>query len=158
FHRQDARSGLLWIARGLRDAPRDDAELQQVLRTNLDDAARRFRAPRAILDHEGIPSALAFDHGGKVLATADESGVVQLWDVATAMPSGPPLRHPKPVHALAFSPDGKLLLTGSDDHTARFHEVATGRPVGSPLVQWGPIRALSFGPRGTAVATGSHDG
>jgi WD40 repeat protein len=53
----------------------------------------------------------------KTVLTASYDDNVQLWDVATGKPIGPPWPHPIFGRFVAFSPDGKdaLTLTGGDE-------------------------------------------
>jgi WD40 repeat protein len=59
---------------------------------------------------------VAFSPDGKTVLTASYDGTVQLWDVATGKPIGPPWQHPIFCHLVRFSPDGRsaLTLTGGD--------------------------------------------
>jgi WD40 repeat protein len=54
----------------------------------------------------------AFCPQEKALATVDETGAVRLWDVATGLPLGPPVRDQGFVQAVAFTPEGGHLLIG----------------------------------------------
>jgi WD40 repeat protein len=102
---------------------------------------------------------LAFSPDGKLLAIADRSNTVQLWDVGAGKPARAPLTgHAGIVRSVAFSPDGKLLATGSDDKTVRLWNPATGQPAAAPLTgHTGPVNALAFSPDGKTLATGSAD-
>ena len=51
----------------------------------------------------------------------------RLWDVATALPLGPPLRHRapcNPVESVALSPDGQTALSISQDGVSRLWRIA----------------------------------
>lgn len=64
--------------------------------------------------HSFLPSEFAFTDDGKILASADEFGITDLWDTST----GDLLRFlPGGVHlaSLAFSSDGARLAVGRDD-------------------------------------------
>jgi WD40 repeat protein len=67
-------------------------------------------------------TAVAFSPDGKLLATADSSGMVQLWDLATSKALGSPVpAYNGPdsgLQGIAFSPDGKLLATVGDNGVA----------------------------------------
>jgi WD40 repeat protein len=55
-------------------------------------------------------SAVAMDSAGGFLVTAGYDGIIQLWDLATANPIGPPLTgHTNAITALAFSGPGQLI-------------------------------------------------
>jgi tetratricopeptide (TPR) repeat protein len=60
-------------------------------------------------------NALAFSPDGSAFATGCEDGSVQIWDVATARPIGPPRMLRGPALGVAFERDGRSLLA-VDDH------------------------------------------
>jgi RNA polymerase sigma factor (sigma-70 family) len=67
----------------------------------------------------------AFSPDGKTLVTAQNSGVIRAWDVATGR--GRLLgRHKREVFSLSFTADG-TLVTLSGDQTVRFWDLAAGR-------------------------------
>lgn len=58
-------------------------------------------------------TALAFSPDGGTLAVGGDAGTLQLWDIATQQPLGPPLPTPGgSIDTLAFSPDSTLLYAG----------------------------------------------
>ncbi|MGW1953638.1 WD40 repeat domain-containing protein [Streptomyces sp. NPDC001920] len=58
-------------------------------------------------------TALAFSPDGSTLAVGGDAGTVQLWDIATRQPLGPPLPTPgESIHTLAFGPDSETLYAG----------------------------------------------
>jgi WD40 repeat protein len=107
---------------------------------------------------------LAFSPGGKVLAAADPSGAVTLFEAA----GGRELRR-LPAQAgttnssgLTFSPDGRLLVFGAYDFNARkshvwAYEAASGAVRHEFTGHDGPISALAFSPDGKRLATGGND-
>ncbi|WP_030940431.1 helix-turn-helix domain-containing protein [Streptomyces sp. NRRL S-646] len=59
--------------------------------------------------------ALAFSPDGSTLAVGGDAGTVQLWDIATQQPLGPPLpTHGESIDTLAFSPDSSMLYAGGE--------------------------------------------
>ncbi len=90
---------------------------------------------------------MAFSPDGKTVVTGSraEDGA-RLWDAATGMPIGPPLRHPIGVIAAAISPDGKSLLTGSYDYKARLFPIVPELPDDLKLIAtWvGALTGLSL--------------
>jgi RNA polymerase sigma factor (sigma-70 family) len=116
----------------------------------------QFKPPRAAQDG-GIP-CLTFSPDGRLLATGDWSGDVDLWDVAAGR-SRCRLRchRPHSVSALAFSPDGRTLATASDrDKTIRLWEVCSGQSRGSIAGHADWVGSLAFSPDGL-LASASHD-
>ncbi len=116
------------------------------------------------LPHAGTVWVAAFHPSGRSFLTGDMSRQeFQLWDLATQMRIGKPMRHDplkreEPPLVAAFSPDGKYVLTGALDGVARLWDAHTGEPVGSPLPHEGPIEAVVFSPNGKTFVTCSRDG
>jgi len=58
-------------------------------------------------------TSLAFSPDGSTLAVGGDAGTVQLWDISTQQPLGPPLPTlGESVDTLAFSPDSTMLYAG----------------------------------------------
>lgn len=91
---------------------------------------------------------LAVSADGKLAASAGNSGVITLWDVA----SGRRLHELAPRYsgALAFSRDGKLLTTGAETW-----DLASRTAARVPNIQGGAIGAV-FSPNGRFVAAGAR--
>ncbi len=97
-------------------------------------------------------TAVTFDEASTMLAASTEEGRVWIWDLATARPVIPAIRHDAAVHAVAFSADGQLLATGSADHAARVW--ATGRWERVVELPHGePVLSVAFSPDGSRVIT-----
>ncbi len=100
--------------------------------------------------HADTPSAVAVSADGTVIATADEHGLVRLWDAKTYRPVHDVPGHRAPVEHAELSPDGKRLLTWAKDDTVRLWDVATGQEVRAFLGAHDDYRPV-FTPDGTAV-------
>ena len=102
--------------------------------------------------------AASFSADGSRVVTASQDKTARVWDAATGLPVGEPLRHERTVHSASFSPDGSRIVTASDDKTARVWDAATGRPLGKPLQHRKGVCIASFSPDGACVLTaGSLD-
>src|SRR5262249_42146029 len=101
----------------------------------------------------GLVQALAFSPDGRSLAAADGSRV-QLWNVATNRPRGPPL--PGRAVGVAFSPDGRMLAVDAGAGRVRLWDPATRASLGT-LPGGGDDEApdLSFSPDGRELAVGA---
>ena len=124
------------------------------------------QGPR-VLQLDGPTTFAAFSPDGKTLLTACDRGrfvqeeTIQLWDVASARPLGPPLRLRGALCAAAFSPDGRLLVTAGGERTegeAQLWDVASARPLGRAFQHSGIILTAAFSPDGKTVVTGGADG
>ena len=102
--------------------------------------------------------SLALAPGGKVLATANGSGEVRLWDINT----GTELRRCQGgrsvVGALAFSADGKMLA-GVDRGLVRLWETESGKEVSSAGEGHKRlVSSVAFTPDGATLVSSSWDG
>src|SRR5262249_42891297 len=75
----------------------------------------------------GLMNLVAFQPGGRYLATADPAGGVSVWEVATRKRVWKLEGHTAVVTAAVFSPDGKRLATQAHDHTVRVWELDGGK-------------------------------
>ncbi len=66
------------------------------------------------------------------IVTGCVNGTAQVWDAATGLKLGDPLRHHARVTDVCFSPDGLTVLTASLDHTVKVWPVPTVNPPVSP--------------------------
>ncbi len=76
---------------------------------------------------EGSPvqSAVAFSPDGRTLAAGDDTGHVDLWNVAKQQ-ADRSLTEGSPVNSVAFSPDGRTLAVGQANGNISFSD--TDRP------------------------------
>jgi hypothetical protein len=79
-----------------------------------------------------------FSPDGRIAASADDDGVIHLWEIATARERGRLEGHQHFIVSLAFSPDGTKLISGSADTTALIWDVTGLRADGKPLPPLGP--------------------
>lgn len=107
----------------------------------------------------GIGSSVAaFSPNGKIVATASENGIVQLWDRQGKLIKQLPQEHKGIITSVVFSPDGRGLATASADKTVRLWNTSTGQPIGQPLLgHEDTITSVVFSPDGRRLATASAD-
>ncbi len=108
---------------------------------------------RATIRPAAPVTTVAFSPDGSLLATAEESGATELWNLDGGEPTT--LRHDGVVNSVVFSPDGSLLATASADGTARLWDAA-GREV-ERLTHDAPVNTVAFSPDGSQVVTASDD-
>jgi WD40 repeat protein/transcriptional regulator with XRE-family HTH domain len=112
----------------------------------------------AILPATGGVNAVAISPDGQTLAGGDDTGNVELWDMATKqLTSALPVSGG--VTSVAFSPDGKTLATGDKNGSAVLWNAATQQPIGGPLTaHTGGVNSVAFSPDGKTLATGDNNG
>ena len=97
---------------------------------------------------------LDFAPGGEVLATAGNSGLISIWDVAAKRLRGELRGHEGSARSVAFSPDSPLLASAGTDGTVRLWDVVDLKAIGRPL-RGDPeqVTSVSFSPNGDMLAS-----
>jgi WD40 repeat protein/DNA-binding SARP family transcriptional activator len=107
-----------------------------------------------------IPDAgegLAFSPDSQILAVSSSDGHVQLWDVSTRTPVGPPFRAPRSdlFWVAAFSPDGSTLATAGYTNSQKgvvfLWNASTGELTEQLPKLDGAVSALNFSSDGTLL-------
>lgn len=127
-------------------------------RSNLFGALHETKLQRTLRVHEGV-SSVAYSPDGKLLASGNSDGTIQLWDMETGQPVGQPLTgHRLGVTSVAFHSDGKTLASLSYDGTIRLWDLVTGQQVGQLLADdLKPIHSMALSPDGKTLVSGSED-
>src|SRR5262249_20765039 len=124
----EVAQGMLWLARGLKIAPTDDADLQRDLRTSLAVWQRQLHPLRAVIQHPEIVTSVKFTRDGKLLATGCNDGIVRLWDLVTGLKVDPAMHHEGwGDFVIDLSPDSKLLVTKRTDGVVRLWQTGSGK-------------------------------
>jgi WD40 repeat protein len=138
-------------------AVRDDGRRLVTPSGGVTDLNSGRTAPHTLTQSQ--PTAVALSHDGKLLAAADDSGWVTLWDGDARRRLGElPGDGSAEVSALAFSHDGRTLAVGTIDGRVRLWDVTTRLPIGAPLASsGGDVRSLAFSEDDrTLHLTGEH--
>jgi WD40 repeat protein/serine/threonine protein kinase len=154
----EVAQGMLWLTRGLKIAPGDDADLQRDLRTSLAVWHRELHPLRAVIPHSDWVGAVILSPDGNLLATGCRDGFVRLWDVATGLQVGPDMEHQRGGGILPlvyFSPDGKLLATRGN-RFVRLWDTASGKRLPYELKHKDGFAIVMFNPYGKTLLTVSN--
>lgn len=104
----------------------------------------------------GITS-VAFSPDGKLLATSDTRGELQIWQVKDGKQLASCQGHRHWVWAIALSPDGRTLASVSDDYLVKLWDVNTGQCIRTLVGHTYSINAIAFSPDGRTLATSGQD-
>ena len=110
--------------------------------TKLTAAPKIFQSGFELNDWAGSPD-------GRMVAAADSSGMVRLWDVATLQPVATFKGFLLGAHSVAFSPDGRRLAAGSNGQEAvKLWDVDTQQEVLTLSGEGSRFGGLNFSPDG----------
>jgi WD40 repeat protein len=107
--------------------------------------------------HQGTVNVLAFSTSARQIASADDNGAVDVWDVRTSRL----LRNLKTssrVLTIAFSPDGQQLATSSADRKINIWQLQSSELLTSIDVPDGLVESIGYAPDGRLIAVGCKDG
>ena len=110
----------------------------------------------SVTGHFGDATAVAFSHGGSVLATAGNDSVLRLWDFATGS-LRVRLDLSPGVTALCFAPNDDTFAVGDHQGSVTLRSGQTGEVLRSWSAHKQPINGLAFSPEGKTLATVSQD-
>lgn len=101
---------------------------------------------------------LAFSHNGKLLATGDSTGDIQILNAETGVLVLNYKKHSKVIYGLDWSPDDHYIASASGDGTVRVWSVASGETVHIQTHNGVAMQAVSWSPDGLHIASASEDG
>jgi WD40 repeat protein len=112
-------------------------------------------------DRDGFLTPLCFSPGGRMLVgwqrkTAERSGVIIAWEVATGRERFCLKRGKSSVLAAAFSPDGTMLAVG-EEHVIHLWDVRAGQERQQFRSDQGEIHSLAFSEDGRQLASGGKN-
>ena len=111
------------------------------------------------LRHRNFNYRLRFSPDGTWLAAAGELEI-QLWNVLSGKPMGPPLKQGEDVFNFNFTPDGDRLLTVAPSGKIRLWDLAAAEPALAPFVNeiGYDFTSAVFSPDGRRLATADSTG
>jgi WD40 repeat protein/class 3 adenylate cyclase len=122
---------------------------------NLDE---RQEARESLTADDTTIWGLAWSRDGRVLATASDDGVVQLWDTESYALIGSLTPQPGGAAAAAFLDDGATILTTSRDGSVSLWDVTEAAPLGEPFAGNEATAWRAIALPGMRFATSSEDG
>ncbi len=102
--------------------------------------------------------AVAISADGDILATGDNQGKVQFWQLKTGKLISQFVPHQEAVNGILFTPDQKMMITSSKDRTVKVWDLATGKLRYTLRGHTDQIRAIALNPDGQTLASASNDG
>ena len=103
--------------------------------------------------------AVAFGHGGTLIATSWPDGTIRTWSLPTGVLRSTMRGHARYVIALAFSPDDRRLASAAWDQTARVWDVQSGDETGRCAGFIQGTLSVAFDPEGRRfLVAGSEHG
>ena len=109
------------------------------------------------MKHEkSVLGAVISKDGQRILSWSDD-GTARLWEAASGLPVGQPMKLEKSVLGAVLSGDGQRILSWSDDGTARLWSAANNALI-AVFPHAGSVTTATFDPRERRVLTASGDG
>ena len=157
FRKGAWREGVAYVGRALRLDPKNSAAARQLWSAVVYGEGDRNAVPTLVLPQEAKVHVALFSPDGRRILTASADKTARLWDSATGVPIGEPMRHEDEIVDAAFSPDGARIATASKDRTARLWDAATLKPLGEPMRHEHPVDHVAFNSTGTRMVTESNE-
>lgn len=124
---------------------------------NLQAIVYDIREINRLEGHQSSVREILFSPNGKLLASAENDGLIKIWDAQTG---GEWASFPKQaggVNSISFSPDSKILASGSDDGAITLWDVASGDKMMTLKGHSRQVSSVTFHPEGAMLASGSVD-
>lgn len=118
---------------------------------------------RTLAGHTASVENIAFNHDGRLLASASEDKTIRFWNMTTGKNVKTLTGHTGVVTSLDFSPDGGILASGGEgnyrmpDRTVRLWDVATGKNI-KIFTGYIGVNSVVFSPDAGSLAVGYHAG
>jgi RND family efflux transporter MFP subunit len=125
----------------------------------LEDDALKVQKARTTFAGRAEPVwTLTFSPDGKLLASADQDGIIRLWETATGKNVASLTKQINGFLCIAFAPDGKTLASGSANGTITLWEIPRGKQFASFNHHDRSLSVVTFSPDGKTLASAGSDG
>lgn len=101
-------------------------------------------------------SRIAFSADGRMVAAADESGAIGIWDLGSGQ-AFPAIASAGKTTALRFAPGNRTLASANEDGSVELWDLQTGVMSSRLQKHSGAVNAIAFSSDGTLMATGGDD-
>jgi len=98
--------------------------------------------------------AVEYSPDGVLLASADRSGGLVVWEAESGQEYQSLDGHQGPIHAVSWRDDGNVLASGSEDGTVRLWEMQDGKQIRNVKAHDGGVLAVKFAHDGRLVTAG----
>lgn len=115
------------------------------------------RGLRRLDGHTARVAAIHVSADGRQVVTADDEGVLVVWNAANGVPRVRLTGHTGAVRAVALSASGRHLLSGGSDTTVRLWDVQTGKELRIFRKHGEALVAVAFFPGEGYTVSGSRD-
>jgi WD40 repeat protein len=110
------------------------------------------------LDTGSWISAVAFSPDGKLLASGEQDGLIEIWDTSNWQEAQVPLSgHTQPIVDLAFSPDGTKLASIGKDHQLMEWSLQDPSPPQVADLPLTGVNAVAYTADNRQILTGGND-
>jgi WD40 repeat protein len=149
--------GMLWMARALKTAPADAADLRHYLCLSLGAWQGRQLSLQAFRSHPDEVRTVAFSPDGKACLSLSFDGVCQLWDRGLEAPKPAP-RQWTEKRLTAAAVGSSVLATGHADGSIQLWSLATFAPLQTSLRFRGRVLALAVTADGSRILASGDTG
>jgi len=118
--------------------------------------ARSGEKQLTLSGHSTPVNRLAFSNDDRMLASADDGGIIKLWDLSTGQNKST-INTGGKITALGFDPGGHMLASASDDKTISLWDLTTSGLQRKLRRHSAAVNAVAFSPDGQLLASGSDD-
>jgi len=109
------------------------------------------------VQHQGEVRAVAVSPNGRYAISADEAGIVWLWEAETGQPIHRFAGHTGAVHCVAFAPDGHVAISGGEDSLVRLWDIEARTALGALTGHTEAVFSVAFSSDGLNAISGGKD-